>query len=52
MPERFFGSKVYRFDILQPEKNVNFINPNTYKLSMGSNIATDIKDKQEKFVSG
>jgi len=52
MPERFFGWKVYIVDTLQPEKNVHVINPNVYKLSMGSNIATDIKDKQEKFVSG
>jgi len=52
MPERFFGSKVYMFDTLQPGKNIHVINSIAYKLPMGSNIATDIKDKQEKFASG
>ena len=40
------------FDTLQPGKNVHIIKSNAYKLPMGSNIATGIKDKQEKFVSG
>jgi len=48
----FFGSKVYLSDNLQPGKNVHVINSKAYKLPMGSNIATYIKDKQEKFVSG
>jgi len=51
MPERFFGSKVYQFGSCTTKKKLNVINP-AQKLSMGSNIATDNKDKQEKFVSG
>jgi len=48
---------IFRFESLQVwifygEKKWHNTNPYTYKLSMGSNIATHNKDKQEKFVSG